>query len=121
MGGVGLVPTREEVLPALCSVMLAMLAMLLTDSARCILDTCVEGRREERSKVSIRFVLNTHTHTHTNLCLVSGSLSSGKSHLSPCLLPNLSLCSQLCGEGGHLCPTTRQLFLPHPLLFSQLL
>jgi len=45
-GGVGLVPTREEVLPGLCSV---MLAMLLTDSARCILDTCEEGR----SKVSV--------------------------------------------------------------------
>ena len=46
MGGVGLVPMREEVVPALCSV---TLVMLLTDSARCILDTCEEGR----SKVSV--------------------------------------------------------------------
>ena len=85
MGGVGLVPPREEVFPALCSV---MLAMLLTDSARCILDACVEGGQR-----SVYDLCYTHTHTHTNLCLVSGSLSSGKSHLSPCLLPNLSLCS----------------------------
>ena len=62
MGGVGLVPPREEVFPALCSV---MLAMLLTDSARCILDACVEGG--QRSVYSLCYT-HTHTHTHTLTC-----------------------------------------------------